>query len=131
MSHAVRDTTTDVTYSTSIGNIHFVVSYRIVYCCGTNSHISQSSYALCSSVVRYDHFFHNTLERPRNFPHRSFITISCWAVVVFFHALVTLVIITIIKFITGGGNPKRDEDDISIMTFRKPRTNSNKEEKGD
>ena len=130
MSHAVRDTTTDVTYSTSIGNIHFVVSYRIVYCCCTNSHISQSSYALCSSVVRFDDFFHNTLERPRNFPHRSFITISCWAVVVFFHALVTLVIITIIKFITGGGNPKRDENDGWEVQFRKPRSNS-QEQKGD
>ena len=81
-------------------------------------------------TTRFFFFVRSNPERA-NSTRRSFITISCWAIVVFFHALVTLVIITIIKFITGGGNPKRDEDDISIMTFRKPRTNSNKEEKGD
>ena len=51
-SDAVCNTTTDPPYSTSIGNLHFVVSYRIVYCCCTNPHISESSYALCSSMVR-------------------------------------------------------------------------------
>ena len=47
-------------------------------------------------TTRFFFFVRSNPERA-NSTRRSFITISCWAIVVFFHALVTLVIITIIK----------------------------------